>query len=295
MFEDQTIQGRWITANDLEQIKLLITANQSWSRRRLSIEIAQAWNWRNGAGQLKDIAARTLFRKLEERGWIKQPQARGQIRRRQASKRWIVETSDIAESAIESPLAALQPLRIEIVHRKEAAGRQMADYLVSHHYLGYHGPVGENLAYGVWDAQGRWLACVEFGAAAWSCAPRDQFIGWSREQRQQRLSLIANNNRFLVLPWVKVPQLASHLLGRISQRIDRDWQCKYGHGLWMLETFVERDRFAGICYQAANWSRVGQTRGRSRQDRPDGTYNQVPIKEVYLYPLQRNFRKALAA
>jgi hypothetical protein len=173
---------------------------------------------------------------------------------------------------------------VEPVTAGTAAARRWAFYLHRYHYLGLR-VVGENLGYRVADATGREVACLLFGAAAWRCAPRDQALGWSEAQRRQGLSRLANNTRFLILPWVRVPHLASAVLGAVARRIDADWQAKYGHGLDALETFVERDRFAGTCYRAANWRCVGATRGRSRQDR-DHT-RAVPVKDVYLYPLQR--------
>lgn len=140
---------------------------------------------------------------------------------------------------------------------------------------------------------GRPVACLLFGAAAWQCAARDQHIGWDRATRAGRLQLLTNNTRFLILPWVRVPHLASHVLGRVTRRVSADWQRKYGHPIYLLETFVERARFAGTCYQAANWVRVGQTRGRTRQDGADGQQQQVPIKDIFLYPLQRRFAERL--
>lgn len=132
-----------------------------------------------------------------------------------------------------------------------------------------------------------------FGAAAWQCANRDEYIGWDAATRCQGLHLIANNTRFLIPPWVRVPLLASHLLSRIAGRLSRDWQGKYGHPIYLLETFVQRDRFAGSCYRAANWLRVGQTKGRSRQNRPDGRPYRLPLKDIYLYPLHPCFRQRL--
>jgi hypothetical protein len=143
--------------------------------------------------------------------------------------------------------------------------------------------VGENIGYLAVDAHGRDVAALLFGAPAWRCASRDQFLGWKDQIRRQRLPTLANNTRFLILPWVRVPHLASHVLGQVARRIGADWSVKYGHGLEWLETFVERERFAGSCYRAANWQRAGQTTGRSRQDR-DHT-RRVPVKDIYLYRL----------
>jgi hypothetical protein len=161
------------------------------------------------------------------------------------------------------------------------------------HYLGYRSWVGQNMQYLVGDRHGRPLACVLFGAAAWQCAARDRYLGWASGVRAHNLHFIANNTRFLVVSWARVPHLASYVLSRVAQRIGRDWQAKYGHPLYLLETFVQSDRFAGTAYRAANWVRVGQTQGRTRQDRPDGTRQQAALKDIYLYPLHRRFRQHL--
>jgi hypothetical protein len=151
--------------------------------------------------------------------------------------------------------------------------------------------VGENVQYLVRDAQGREVAVMVFGAAAWKVAARDEFIGWSVAQRRGGLQGITNQQRFLILPWVRVPHLASHLLGLAARRLSEDWQQRYGHRVWLVETFVEEDRFAGTAYKAAGWLRVGQTTGRTRQDR-DRTH-QVPIKSVWVKPLHPRFREQL--
>jgi hypothetical protein len=163
--------------------------------------------------------------------------------------------------------------------------------LQRHHYRGFAGAVGENVQYLFWDAQGRELAVMVFGAAAWKVAARDEFIGWSVAQRRQALRLIANQQRFLILPWVQVAHLASHLLALAVRRLAQDWQARYGHRVWLVETFVEEPRFAGTAYQAAGWLCVGRTTGRTRQD-PDRTI-QTPIKAVWVRPLHPQFRKHL--
>jgi hypothetical protein len=173
-------------------------------------------------------------------------------------------------------------VKLEPIFAGSAAAVRWAFYLDEYHYLKLR-VVGENLGYLAVDAHGRDVAAVLFGAPAWRCAPRDEFLEWGDTQRREQLNRLANNTRFLILPWVRVPHLASHVLGALARRIRADWQRKYGHGLDWLETFVEHDRFAGSCYRAANWQWVGQTRGRSRQDR-DHT-QRVPVKDVYLYRL----------
>ena len=295
MNEPNLIQGRQLTTTDLEQIRQWLAAHPDWSRRRLSQHLATQWNWRNPVGQLKDMAARTLLLKLEQRGRIALPPRRQTPSSRLRDKRMPLLAEPVAESPLLADLAALQPLAISEVSRGSETGwRTLFEHLLhQHHYLSYRSPVGENLQYLVRDHQARPLACLLFGAAAWQCAARDQHIGWDAAARGQGLAGIANNTRFLILPWVRVPQLASHVLSRVARRLSRDWQAKYGHPIYLLETFVQCDRFTGTCYRAANWLRVGQTRGRTRQDRPDGTWQQVPIKDVYLYPLQPRFRERL--
>jgi hypothetical protein len=241
------------------------------------------------------MAARTLLLKLEQRGWIGLPPRRTTPSNRMRHKQLAPEPLS-PQPPVSEPLTQLLPLAIsECSHLDKAAGqRTLFDALLHrHHYLSYRSSVGENLQYLVRDAQARPLACVLFGAAAWQCAVRDGYIGWDSGARAQHLQLIANNTRFLILPWVGVKSLASHILARIARRLSDDWQAKYGHPIYLLETFVQRDRFRGTAYRAANWVRVGQTKGRTRQDRPDGTWHQATIKDVFLYPLHRRFRQYL--
>jgi hypothetical protein len=166
--------------------------------------------------------------------------------------------------------------------------------LETYHYLGCDRPVGSHLVYLVQDLSGRDLAVHLVGAAAWQCAARDRAIGWSAEARAAGLHRVANHSRFLILPWVRVPHLATHVLAQIARRIDADWQGRYHHRIHLLETFVEAHRFRGTCYQAANWIHVGQTTGRTRQSRRQRD-NQVhaPVKDIYLYPLSPDGRRAL--
>lgn len=165
--------------------------------------------------------------------------------------------------------------------------------LAGHHYLGHRNTVGENLRYLVRDRQGRPVACALFGSAAWQCADRDAFLGWDRPMRQRNLQSLTNNTRFLIPGWIAVPHLASHVLGLIAGRIRADWQAKYGHPVYALETFVDRSRFAGTCYRAANWLRLGATRGRTRNDRAHRI--RATVKDVYFYPLSPDFRRELCA
>jgi hypothetical protein len=296
MFAPGLIQGRWLGAEDFEALQRLIAEHPDWSRRRLSIALCEAFNWRTASGQLKDMSARLLLNKLAERGFIKlPPRQRGGGRRilRALSEPELFSLSAGAEELIECPLRALQPLEVIAVEPRTAQANAFICHLAQHHYLGFEGVAGQNLRYLLRDCYGRDLACVLFAGAAWKVKARDAFIGWSAEQRQERLSLIINNSRFLILPHVRVPHLASHILGTILRRLRSDWQRKYYIAPCLAETFVERERFAGVCYRAANWLRVGQTCGRSRHDR-DHTI-QVPVKDIYLYPLCNHFKERLCA
>lgn len=297
VIEVTIIQGRRFDAVQLEQVRQLLAGHPDWSRWRLSQELARLWNWRNGAGQLKDMAARTLLLKLEQRGWLRLPPRRTVSCNRMRHKQVPALELAAPQPPLTQPLSALLPL---VLSECSSAGHPSAGQrarfealLHQHHYLSHRSTVGENLQYLVCDAQARPLVCVLFGAAAWQCAARDRYLGWERAVRAQQLQLIANNTRFLILPWVRVPHLASHVWGQIAQRVSADWQAKYGHPIYLLESFVQRDRFAGTAYRAANWVCVGQTKGRTRQDQPDGTWSQAAIKDVYLYPLHRRFRQRL--
>ncbi|MCX6925931.1 MAG: DUF4338 domain-containing protein [Verrucomicrobia bacterium] len=292
--EPSIIQGRLIGVTEVELIRQLLASHPDWSRRRLSEELAALWKWRNGASQLKDMAARTLLLKLEQRGWIRLPPRRRVPCNRMRQKQIAKPDLGPPQPPVTGSLAALLPLRIQECSQADKTQRPVFDALLhGHHYLGHRSSVGENLQYLVCDVAARPLACVLFGAAAWQCAARDRYLGWESRVRAQTLQFIANNTRFLILPWVKVPHLASYVLSRIAQRISGDWQAKYGHALYLLETFVQAERFAGTAYRAANWVRVGQTKGRTRQDQPDGTRYQTSLKDLYLYPLQRGFRQRL--
>lgn len=290
MEQSQLIQGRLLRKPDIADIRCLIAAHPDWSRRRISVELAEVWNWRTCTNQLKDMAARSLLLKLEQRGMLVLPP-----RRKEASRRLPIAAATPADeflpANITGPLAALQPLRLETVTAGSPDYAVFLRYLARHHYLGFRGPVGENIAYLARDCQGRDLACILFGAAAWKTKPRDSWIGWDDATRARRLPLLANNSRFLILPWVRVPHLASHILGRITRRLAADWQARYGHPVWLAETFVERQRFHGTCYRAANWTCVGQTQGRTRQDRVHNI--SAPVKDIYLYALTPRFREEL--
>ena len=284
---EMTIQGRLLTQKDIEWIRELIDRNPHWHRTRLSQEICTVWQWVNAVGRLKDMACRNMLLKLEQRGYLNLP-ARQSAAGGNTAK--YCEPVEHSKDSIECNLQALSPLTIDVVQSPQAL-RLFKHLLAEYHYLGFSGPVGENMKYIIYDRMRRPLACLLFGSAAWSVADRDFWIGWDSDTRQAHLHLLTNNARFLILPWVKVPHLASHVLGRIARRISADWMQKYGHPIIMLETFVECNRFRGTCYQAANWQWVGETMGRSRNDRYSTL--RVPAKDVYVYPLVKRAKEML--
>lgn len=283
-----TIQGKKIQP-DIQYINKLITDNPSWGRSRLSLELCRQWNWHNHNGQYKDMACRNLLLKLERVGCIVLPE-----RQRKYMGRSLKRSSEFVPhltEEINGNLRTFGPLQIASV-AQYSDDNDLFNCLVSkYHYLGYGNAAGENIKYLVRDHTGRPLACLLFCSAAWKVQSRDSFIGWDHERREVNLCYVANNSRFLILPWIKIPHLASHILSRISKRLSSDWSEKYGHPVYLLETFVDRTLFRGVCYRAANWVLAGQTKGRTRNDR-DHTIK-TSIKDVYVYPLVRTFRKRL--
>ena len=282
-------RGREITDADVVLIQQLIDAHPSLSRRALSQKLCAAWNWVQPNGQPRDMVCRGLMLHLHRAGHIELPPAK-QTPHNPLARRPQPATVEIERTPLRDSLRAVGSLHIEQVRRttRESLFNSLIE---QHHYLGYTRPVGEHLKYLV-SAGNRPLACL-----AWSSAPRhlgcrDRFIGWSPAARRRNIRLIAYNLRFLILPWVEVPHLASHLLGRMTRRLPEDWQRIYGHPVYFLETFVDPQRFRGTCYRAANWIMLGQTTGRGKADQTHRPNR--PIKEVWGYPLGRRFRERLS-
>ena len=290
MDRELVIQGRTIRPEDIALIRAALEGAAGSNRTQLSRELCAVWNWRNGTGRLKDMACRSLLLKLEARGYIRLPP------RVTASVNGLRNRSvghlEHDQTPIAGPLGCLRPIRLEPVAEGTTEALRFKFLLQRYHYLGHRNCVGQNLKYLARDRQGRPLACLLFGAAAWKAAARDQWIGWGAQERQRHLGLLSNNARFMVLPWVRVPHLASHLLGRVAARLSADWQQKYGHPIYLLETFVEAPRFAGTCYRAAGWGRVGQTTGRTRND--DGRKPRTAPKAICLKPLSADACRRLA-
>lgn len=281
-----TVQGRDLKASDIETIQQLIKSNPDWHRTRLSKELCVLWDWRTETGLLKDMACRTMLRKLEQNGFVTLPAARHSGYR----PRRIVDVPH-NDQPIETTLSKISPVRLESISGRGTLDNLFHCLMDQYHYLGCKGHVGEHMKYIAFDRNDRSLACLLFGSPAWKTVPRDSFIGWDHPTRRQNLHFLTSNTRFLILPWVRIPHLASCLLSASLRRLRRDWQNKYGHDLLLVETFVDRSRFAGTCYQAANWIKVGQSKGRSRQDRHHRL--QVPIKDIYLYPLAKDYQEKL--
>ncbi len=281
-----TIQGRQLAPSDIALVRRLLAENADWNRTRLSRELCRLWDWRTDKGLLKDMACRSMLRKLEQRKLIVLPPARnkgGQPRR--------IKEVPHSNDPIEASISQLKPIEVSMVPKRSFSDDLFHCLMDRYHYLGCHGHVGEHIKYMVHDRFKRPLACMLFGSAAWKTSARDQFIGWDPVIRKANLKLMTNNTRFLILPWVRVKNLASLILGACVKRLANDWQDRYGHELYLVETFVDRSRFAGTCYKAANWIYVGKTKGRTRQDRHHRI--KTTIKDLYVYPLTADFQQRL--
>jgi len=288
MKETWKYRGRLVTDAEVAFIRQLIAAHPTLSRHALSRRLCEAWNWVQANGALRDMVCRGLMLALHRAGRIELPAPRRKVVNPLA-QRAVPTGVEMDRSPIRLDLSSLGPLRFEQVRRTRHEPL-LNSLIQQHHYLGYTQPVGEHLKYLVWAGE-RPIACL-----AWSSAPRhlgcrDRFLGWSTEVRRRNIHLIAYNLRFLILPWVEVPQLASHVLGRMTRRLSADWRQVYGHPLCYVETFVDPQRFRGTCYRAANWIVLGRTTGRGKADhthRPNR-----PIKEVLGYALCPRFRQRL--
>lgn len=281
---------RVISEGDVAFIRALIAEHPQASRRQLSQQLCMAWNWVQANGALRDMVCRGLMLKLHRAGLIELPPVRYRPPNplAQRSPPGVVR---VDTQPLQVRLAELQPLELRQV-RRTADEPLFNSLLQQYHYLGYSQPVGEQLKYLVL-AHGRPLACLAWSSAPRHLGSRDRFIGWSVVARRQNIRLLAYNTRFLILPWVEVAHLASHLLGRLARVLSGDWERRYGHPIYFVETFVDRARFRGTCYRAANWIRLGTTTGRGK-DAPTWTPNR-PVKEVLGYPLTPDFRQRLCA
>jgi len=278
--------GRVFDAAALEQVRGILRAHAGASRQQLSYRVCEALDWRKPDGSLKDMSCRVALLRLYREGLIELPAPR---RRFEPLRSYAGRTQQGEPGAlIDAPLSALGTVRLELVERADSA--LWNELIDRYHYLGYKPLPGAQLRYFAYAGE-RLVAVLGFGAAAWQTAPRDGWIGWSREQRQRNLGAVVNNARFLILPWVRVPHLASKLLGLAARTLPAHWQARYGYRVLLLETFVEAERFNATCYQAANWVYVGDTQGRGKLG--DHRLGQVPVKTVWLYPLVADCRARL--
>ena len=280
---------RVITEDDLVFIRKLIAEHPDSSRWVLSKKLCEAWNWVQANGALRDMLCRGLMLMLHREGLIELPPARRVTRNPMVERNRPLLVS-VDETPLQASFTELGPLEVRQVRRtpEEALFNSLLEH---HHYLGYAQPVGEHLKYLVY-ARGRPIACVAWSSAPRHLGSRDRFIGWEPKARLANIGLLAYNTRFLVLPWVTVPHLASHILGRMARTLSVDWQRLYAHPIYYLETFIDPQRFRGTCYRAANWKVLGVTTGRGKDDRAHKANR--PIKQVLGYPLVKDFRQRLS-
>jgi hypothetical protein len=286
-------RGRIVTEADVILIRQLIADNPASSRRALSQKLCEAWNWRQANGALREMVCRSLMLQLHRAGHIELPPVRwvnpNPLARRGADRRRpipaLVDTTPLC-----SKLAGIRPLEFHQVRHtwEEPLFNSLLD---RYHYLGYTQPVGEHLKYLVY-ALGRPIACLAWSSAPRHLGPRDRFIGWSAEARRKNICFLAYNTRYLILPFVQVEHLASHILGQMARLLSEDWKRIYSHPIYYLETFVDPERFHGTSYRAANWMVLGRTTGRGKDDHTNKPNR--PIKEVLGYPLSKNFRQLLS-
>ena len=277
--------GRDFSNEELELIRKLIAEDPSRSRAKLSKIVCSLLQWYKVDGGLKEMSCRVAMLRMHDDGLIQLPPPRW---KRPTINIHITSASDPAEP-VRLPVHALAPLRFSLVTEKKDSNL-WNEYIHRYHYLGYKPLPGAQLRYLIHSGQ-ELVALLGYGASAWQCAPRDQFIGWSHDQRQRNLHLVVNNARFLILPWVNSQNLASKILSLSAKRLRTDWENRYNYQPVLLETFVEQKRFTGTCYKAANWHYAGKTKGRGKLE--PSQKQVLPIKDIWLYSLASNFRKIL--
>lgn len=280
--------GRVFDEDDLACIRRL-AAEPGTTRRAISLRVCEALGWRKPDGGLKDMSCRVALLRMQDDGLLRLP---APLHRDSNAVRSTQRTPEAEPQApLLTPAGKLQSLRLEpVTTRRDSL--LWNEYVDRYHYLGYHPLPGAQLRYFARADQGL-LALFGFGAAAWKTAPRDDFIGWSPHQREARLHLIANNARFLILPWVRSKNLASKLLALAARQLPVDWEQRYGYRPVLLETFVEQPRFRASCYRAANWLHLGQTRGRGKLDTAHA--HALPVKSIWVFPLTNRFCQILTA
>jgi hypothetical protein len=279
-------RGKNITAHEVGLIKNFIAQNPTLSRRSLSTELCRAWNWVQANGRLRSMVCRGMMLALHRAGLIELPPVRRVMPNPLAQRRRPSALPEQNWELIQAGIGELGPVEIRQV-RRTPEEKLFGSLIQAHHYLAYSQPVGEHLKHLIY-ARGTPIACMAWSSAPRHLGPRDQFIGWSQDQRRAHIHLLAYNTRFLILPWAKVPGLGSYLLGRMAQRISEDWQRLYRHPVYLLETFIDPERFRGSCYRAANWKFLGLTTGRGKDDQTKEANRS--LKQLWVLPLARDFR-----
>jgi len=277
-----------VSTEDVIFVRQLIADNPQASRRRLSEKLCEAWQWKQANGALRDMVCRGLLLMLHRAGAIELPAIR--FRTLNPFVRRVAPAPMLTDmTPINGALKKLQPIALQQV-RRTGDEPLFNSLMEQHHYLKYEQPVGEHLKYVAWSKE-RPIACLAWSSAPRHLGSRDRYIGWSAEARRCNIRFIAYNTRFLILPWVSVSHLASHLLGRMAAMLSDDWRRMYGHPIYFVETFIDPGRFRGTCYRAANWQLLGRTTGRGKNDQTNRPNR--PIKEVLGLPLTPHFRDYL--
>jgi len=277
--------GRDFTPKEIEQINSLIKQYPKFNRTRLSTKVCQMFQWLKPDGKLKDMSCRVAMLRMEKDGLIQLPPS---TRKKKPVMTIKITPATDAQEPVTCPVNKLPQLHLQLITKATSA--LWNEYIERYHYLGHSTLPGAQLRYFI-TAGKQIVALTGFGAAAWQTAPRDKFIGWSPNQRKKNLHLIVNNARFLILPWVQSQNLASKILSLTIRLLPDDWEKRYNIRPVLMETFVQKDRFAGTCYKAANWIKVGETKGRGKLG-PAGKIS-VPIKDVWLYPIEKKFKTLL--
>lgn len=281
-----TYCGRHFTADELQALRHLIETHPGASRAQLSQQVCVLLDWLKPNGELKEMSCRVAMLRMQADGLITLPAAR---KRAPRQPQYLATAATDPEPLLTQPVHELPPLRLSQV-AGAAQSRRWNETIARYHYLGYSPLAGSQSRYVVFAGE-RQVALLSFGASAWKLAARERFIGWPDEARQKNLHLVVNNARFLILPWIQSKGLASKILSLIQRQLPNDWQARYGYRPVLMETFVETPRHRGTCYQAANWIKVGQTAGRGKKCPTSKPI--LPIKDIWLYPLHKNFRSIL--
>jgi hypothetical protein len=286
--ESFTFCDRTFQRKELELMRRIAMEFSGLSITEISLTICELLHWKWPTGGLKNHECRLLLERLAAVGFLSLPELRKAGRK--GPRRADISQPWLEPEVIECGAHECEPLELALVEGPQES-RQWRELLERYHYLGWRVPFGASLRYWVRNRE-RELACLLWNSPAWTMQPRDAWIGWSEQQRKRNLQSVVNNGRFLILPWVRIKGLASKILAHSARQLPRDWESRYGHRVWLLETLIDAERFRGTCYRAANWIHVGQTAGRGRMDRENRGQTQ-PIKDIYVYPLRRDSREQL--